>query len=157
MALATAAQKHSIYSLGFKSGNERVTHRLATNHVGMYGFIMKCVTSVIIIIRAWITKVKLTVEQANDWGKKGSMLSCAYITLINIFWGWNVWESSWAFPESCTASESWSGHLSNGGWQEDKNAHHYSRHRALTQMYDNCAETHLGGGKDAIRIFVGLS
>jgi len=50
MALATAVQKHSIYSLGFKSGNETVTHQLATNHVGMYEFIMKCVTSVIIII-----------------------------------------------------------------------------------------------------------
>ena len=32
-------------------------------------------------------------------------------------------ESSWAFPDSCTASESGRQCSSNGGWREDKSAH----------------------------------
>lgn len=58
--------KHLIHSLGFESVNETVAHQLAIKHVYVLSFNMKGVSSIIICV--YNGCVKLTVEQAFNWG-----------------------------------------------------------------------------------------
>jgi len=68
-----------------------------------------------------------------------------------------VWpETSWAFPESCTANESRSGCLNNGNRQEDKSMNSELQHQSEFQHQKYAFESaHESNQEHVVRTFVG--
>ena len=60
-------------------------------------------------------------------------------------------ESSWAFPESYTADDSWIVRSSDGGQRGDKRAHNYTT--KILHNYYTFVSLHDGDHEGVVRIF----